>query len=143
MSTAGPHGTGAQSVASVGAAIVSVAVRKQLSEDRVGGQLCGLHCARLQVSQGLLRVKEPYWTPRRFRKIPVGALPLQGLLSYLQGWEFQCLCAFPATLPAASPAVTESGPGGGAVAAGTPSKAAGARRPPGCPWHHCVCRAHR
>lgn len=138
MHAAGPHGTGAYSVASACTAVVSVAVCEQLPEDRVGGPLCGLHRARLQVSQGLLRVKQAWWTPKRFQKIPAGALPLQGLLSYLQGWEFQCLRAFPATLLAASPAVTEPGPGGGAVAAGTQSKAAGAWHPPGCPRHHRV-----
>lgn len=52
--SAGPCGTAAQPVALARAAVVSVAVCEQLSGDRVGGQLCGLHRAKLQVGQGLL-----------------------------------------------------------------------------------------
>lgn len=129
--------------ASARAAVVSVAVCKQLSGDRAGGQLCGLHRAKLQVGQGPLSGEGTQWTPKRFQKIPAGALPPKRPLSSLQGWEFQRLRAFPAALPAASLAVTEPGPGGGAVAAGAESEAAGARHPPCCPRHHHGGSAHR
>ena len=66
-----------------------------------------------------------------------------GPLSSLQGRELQHPRAFPAALSATSPAVAGPAPGAGALAAGTPSEAAGPWHPPGRPRHHRVCRAHR
>ena len=124
-------------------AAVSVAVCQQLSRDRIGVQLRGLHSAELLVSEGLLGV-EDLGGPLDLQRIPAEKCPpSQGQCPPHQGGQRQRPGAFPAALSAAGPVDAKPRPGGAAIAAGTSCEAARPRHPPSPLWHHCVCPAHR